>query len=402
MAALLVLVLVLHMHVTLAQGAPGGTPKPLVRLWVTVDEEGAAVEGYVELDLPVPRNTSGFLEGFLRISLGWSSLTTVHSMAGELTLPVNRSLKGFSLSLELHGVVNGSGREAVARAGLDTAAASPSLGTLRYVAPIEARVLRSPSAVSINISVSDGRVFHNGEEGRFTLVYSYTICTATHLWRSSLFFRAESKSAELLNDAVAPILRMFLVGKERILPQYDKSRRLFYIEISRGSRGLVPEPEIASIVRGPQAADIISGVEGWVDATLRVVGDENSTSVSIRSRGELGLLGNFTGGVPLGLGDARITRINAIVTAVLSRGVIRVLGNASAYLRGLSPFIVQGALSELLPRLMLLVDLDSRVFIEAGKGIEMMLGNSSLSRVCLLYTSPSPRDLSTSRMPSSA
>ena len=29
-------------------------------------------------------------------------------------------------------------------------------------------------------------------------------------------------------------------------------------------------------------------------------------------------------------------------------------------------------------------------------------GKSTLSKVCLLYTSPSPRDLSTSRMPSSA
>ena len=29
-------------------------------------------------------------------------------------------------------------------------------------------------------------------------------------------------------------------------------------------------------------------------------------------------------------------------------------------------------------------------------------GKSTLSYVCLLYTSPSPRDLSTSRMPSSA
>ena len=30
------------------------------------------------------------------------------------------------------------------------------------------------------------------------------------------------------------------------------------------------------------------------------------------------------------------------------------------------------------------------------------LGKTTLSNICLLYTSPSPRDLSTSRMPSSA
>ena len=30
------------------------------------------------------------------------------------------------------------------------------------------------------------------------------------------------------------------------------------------------------------------------------------------------------------------------------------------------------------------------------------MGKSTLLRICLLYTSPSPRDLSTSRMPSSA
>ena len=33
---------------------------------------------------------------------------------------------------------------------------------------------------------------------------------------------------------------------------------------------------------------------------------------------------------------------------------------------------------------------------------ERIVGISKLARICLLYTSPSPRDLSTSRMPSSA
>ena len=35
-------------------------------------------------------------------------------------------------------------------------------------------------------------------------------------------------------------------------------------------------------------------------------------------------------------------------------------------------------------------------------GIDIILVGDSASNVCLLYTSPSPRDLSTSRMPSSA
>ena len=36
------------------------------------------------------------------------------------------------------------------------------------------------------------------------------------------------------------------------------------------------------------------------------------------------------------------------------------------------------------------------------KSLEGTLGNESLDRVCLLYTSPSPRDVEESRMPSSA
>ena len=37
-----------------------------------------------------------------------------------------------------------------------------------------------------------------------------------------------------------------------------------------------------------------------------------------------------------------------------------------------------------------------------NKALPMTWGLSALSAICLLYTSPSPRDLSTSRMPSSA
>ena len=37
-----------------------------------------------------------------------------------------------------------------------------------------------------------------------------------------------------------------------------------------------------------------------------------------------------------------------------------------------------------------------------GGGVKALAGRSMTTRACLLYTSPSPRDLSTSRMPSSA
>ena len=52
-------------------------------------------------------------------------------------------------------------------------------------------------------------------------------------------------------------------------------------------------------------------------------------------------------------------------------------------------------------RPMLLVYSDGRV-VRAVSGVEADDYEFTLSESCLLYTSPSPRDLSTSRMPSSA
>ena len=43
-----------------------------------------------------------------------------------------------------------------------------------------------------------------------------------------------------------------------------------------------------------------------------------------------------------------------------------------------------------------------RVTVEPGPRTEAPITGLALSEICLLYTSPSPRDLSTSRMPSSA
>ena len=48
------------------------------------------------------------------------------------------------------------------------------------------------------------------------------------------------------------------------------------------------------------------------------------------------------------------------------------------------------------------IDFPGRASTEDEKEIESSDGTSTTSYSCLLYTSPSPRDLSTSRMPSSA
>ena len=43
-----------------------------------------------------------------------------------------------------------------------------------------------------------------------------------------------------------------------------------------------------------------------------------------------------------------------------------------------------------------------RLAHDPAKGVHRYMPNHGFSETCLLYTSPSPRDLSTSRMPSSA
>ena len=43
-----------------------------------------------------------------------------------------------------------------------------------------------------------------------------------------------------------------------------------------------------------------------------------------------------------------------------------------------------------------------RGYIKVGQSAKIKLANQDQLKFCLLYTSPSPRDLSTSRMPSSA
>ena len=45
---------------------------------------------------------------------------------------------------------------------------------------------------------------------------------------------------------------------------------------------------------------------------------------------------------------------------------------------------------------------DEKIQIQESEKYDQVIGEAEIDRSCLLYTSPSPRDLSTSRMPSSA
>ena len=45
---------------------------------------------------------------------------------------------------------------------------------------------------------------------------------------------------------------------------------------------------------------------------------------------------------------------------------------------------------------------DTLLWLGTGAGLAVVRDTTSIFTICLLYTSPSPRDLSTSRMPSSA
>ena len=49
-----------------------------------------------------------------------------------------------------------------------------------------------------------------------------------------------------------------------------------------------------------------------------------------------------------------------------------------------------------------LMDKKGYAFMSIEERLEILEGFEGVHRACLLYTSPSPRDLSTSRMPSSA
>ena len=91
------------------------------------------------------------------------------------------------------------------------------------------------------------------------------------------------------------------------------------------------------------------------------------------------------------------TLVDAIVAGKLGRGELSAggIGGSLLFLMSLSCI---GLMAGLSPTLSRLIGERRRVFVGAVFRQGLWLGLMT----CLLYTSPSPRDLSTSRMPSSA
>ena len=101
----------------------------------------------------------------------------------------------------------------------------------------------------------------------------------------------------------------------------------------------------------------------------------------------------------------------AIARAILKDAPILILDEATSALDSESENYIQDALQELTKnrttlviahRLSTIESSDKIVVLESGNIVEMGSHQNLISNDCLLYTSPSPRDLSTSRMPSSA
>ena len=81
-----------------------------------------------------------------------------------------------------------------------------------------------------------------------------------------------------------------------------------------------------------------------------------------------------------------LARVVAVVTPFLYKGAVDAMAPDGAE-SGASVLLISGAVG---------------LTIAYGVARLMSVGFNQLRDVCLLYTSPSPRDLSTSRMPSSA
>ena len=84
-------------------------------------------------------------------------------------------------------------------------------------------------------------------------------------------------------------------------------------------------------------------------------------------------------------------------TIFWSKSAVRDLQRARDFLKNISPNAANNAATQINQYTQKLA-----MFPLAGKPVEMLEGYYDLFIPCLLYTSPSPRDLSTSRMPSSA
>ena len=88
------------------------------------------------------------------------------------------------------------------------------------------------------------------------------------------------------------------------------------------------------------------------------------------------------------------------------KGVIKISGSKNSTLPILAATILSNNLSEL-HNVPFVKDVDTMVDLLRSLGSDVKIEKSKETlrienKTCLLYTSPSPRDLSTSRMPSSA
>ena len=97
--------------------------------------------------------------------------------------------------------------------------------------------------------------------------------------------------------------------------------------------------------------------------------------------------------------------VNSDLTFGIQFGTINALQRADASIQILEPGATQ--VSRISGSILPLADEDFEIASIEGETItratfDRVADNGDRYRVCLLYTSPSPRDLSTSRMPSSA
>ena len=94
-----------------------------------------------------------------------------------------------------------------------------------------------------------------------------------------------------------------------------------------------------------------------------------------------------------------------------SNSAINVLGDEGPFAQNIDNFSVRQSQVEMASAIEATISESETLLAESGTGTgktfaylvpALLSGKKTLVSTCLLYTSPSPRDLSTSRMPSSA
>ena len=107
------------------------------------------------------------------------------------------------------------------------------------------------------------------------------------------------------------------------------------------------------------------------------------------------------------MGTKRISQLDTLADAVLTGEAILpvvisdpLIPNRKAKINQIFKGVGAGSQSQ--PGLCFDLDRDTGLYQDAYNELGIAFGTSSMYYNCLLYTSPSPRDLSTSRMPSSA